>query len=254
MATIGNFINKFTKASIYYTFYDENNNYIDYNINNNQKTIFILNNLAAKNSLYPIINSLIHLAIQNAMKTPANIRIPTSLIIDEGSTINLKGFSEIPATLRSLMFSLVFMIQDLSLAEEKSNNITPRAIIANLSAQFFGKINDSKTGAEYEKILGKIKKRRDTYNFGAGLINSLFSKGSSYTLEDKNKFETADFTKLKSGEFVFFSNGISKKKQFDYKRVQEIESLELLKNYENIEKANILYENIVNKCKNKNSL
>ncbi|MDI9357873.1 MAG: type IV secretion system DNA-binding domain-containing protein [Phycisphaerales bacterium] len=223
-ATVQNFIGKFANEPVFYSLYDAVGVYKTLDINEKQKTIYLLNNMAHEKVALPIINSVMELIISFAMRTDIKKSVPTSLIVDEGSTINLEGFSRKPATMRSRKIATIFMIQDLSLAEEQSNNVTPRAIISNLSCQFIGKINDSATGDYYEKLFDYIEKDQYSYSTKGTIIQT--SQGTNKSKKEQKEFRTPDLFQLKTGEFISFTGGKAKKNTFDYKNVSEFKATE----------------------------
>lgn len=112
--TVFNFLTSFTTPSICFALYDKAGNYESLKVNRRGdcKHLFLVNNIANEGVILPIINSITFLAMR--LLTEGDIQ-HSYLLIDEGSTINLEGFSRKPATLRSYEIATIFSIQDHSL-------------------------------------------------------------------------------------------------------------------------------------------
>ena len=237
--TIANFFGAFSTPAIFYSLYDKNGKYVDLKVNypENPRQLFLVNDIANEKVILPVINSVLYLSLSLLAKGD---KYRSYTLIDEGSTINLEGFSRKPATLRSLENATVFAIQDLVLAVEQSNENTPRAIIANLSTQYFGKVNDPKTAKMYENIVETIEEKKRSYTSSSGKTDS---SSTTVSKQNRKKFRADEFFRLKAGEFVTFTDGKSKKVFYDYKSgideakitpVRDVSQWELNKNYEEI--------------------
>jgi hypothetical protein len=222
--TISNFFTSFATPSIFFSLYDADGKYADLKVNRRDKIrqLYLVNDISNESVILPVINSLLYLSMK-LLTSGETWR--SSTLIDEGSTINLEGFSRKPATLRSFENANIFAIQDLSLAEESSNATTPRAIISNLSAQFYGKINDPKTGQLYESIFEYIEKQQKSRTTSGDAFTGGKSSVTTSKKEQK-KYRSSDFFSLKTGEFVCYCNGKSKKLPFEYRKGIEQKSIE----------------------------
>ncbi|MDR0575549.1 MAG: type IV secretory system conjugative DNA transfer family protein [Tannerella sp.] len=237
--TIANFFGAFSTPAIFYSLYDKDNNYIDLKVNypDTPRQLFLVNDITNEKVILPVINSVLYLSLSLLARGQ---KYRSYTLIDEGSTINLEGFSRKPATLRALENATIFAIQDLVLAVEQSNETTPRAIIANLSAQFFGKVNDPKTAKMYEDIVELIEEKKTSRTTSSGKNSS---SSTTVSKQDRKKFRADEFFRLRTGEFVTFSGGKSKKMFYDYKHgiekeavepIRQVTREELNKNYEEI--------------------
>jgi len=87
-----------------------------------------------------------------------------------------------------------------------------RAILSNLSYQFFGKVNDPDTAKYYERFFEIIKNPTKSISKAANLFKSdtRITKGE----REVSKRRAEIFFKLKPGEFISFADGKDKKVQF----------------------------------------
>ncbi len=83
-----------------------------------------------------------------------------------------------------------------------------KAILSNLSYQFFGKANDPDTAKYYERFFEIIKNPTRSVSKGTGL-----SWGARITKGEKEvpKRRAEIFFRLKQGEFVVFADGKDKR-------------------------------------------
>lgn len=65
----------------------------------------------------------------------------------------------IPATLRSYEISTIYVMQDKIQNELRYGEKVSKAILSNLSYQFFGKVNDPDTAKYYERFFQQVKQK-----------------------------------------------------------------------------------------------
>ena len=75
----------------------------------------------------------------------------------------------IPATLRSYNIVTLYVLQDKMQNDMMYGDKASRAILANLSYQFFGKANDPDTTKYYERFFEIVKKHIRSINKGYNL-------------------------------------------------------------------------------------
>jgi len=93
-----------------------------------------------------------------------------------------------------------------------------KAILSNLSYQFFGKVNDPDTAKYYERFFEIIKKPTHSISKNSGLsFESRITKGE----KEVSKRRADIFFRLKQGEFVAFADGKDKKVQFKLQSIQK---------------------------------
>jgi len=215
--TVFNFLSSFATPAICYSLYDKDRNYVDLKVNTkgDPKHLFIVNDIANEAVILPVVNSITYLAMRLLTKGETQ---RSYILIDEGSTLNLQGFSRKPATLRSFEVATLFSIQDHSLAIEAASEATIRAICSNLSYQYYGKANDDKTAEAYERMSPYIEKKQRSHTSANNVLaNNMNRDSTTISMKEQKMYRAPDFRALGTGEFICFSDGKCKKKYFDYK-------------------------------------
>lgn len=243
--TVFNFLSSFATPSVFFSLYDEKDNYVSLKPNDKKNPfhLFLVNDITNEGVILPVINAITYLCMRLLPKGHEDKQTtPSYILIDEGSTLNLQGFSRKPATLRSFDIATIFSIQDLSLGIEASSEATIRAINANLSYQYYGRVNDDKTAEFYEKVSPFIDKKQYSQTHKTGFLGAMDGSETTSTRETK-KYRASDFRSLGTGQFVSFINAKCKKKNYNYKSgipkekvepIRNISNQEIQRNYDNI--------------------
>jgi len=93
-----------------------------------------------------------------------------------------------------------------------------KAILSNLSYQFFGKVNDLDTAKYYERFFELVKMETTSVNKGFNLnFDTRITKGE----KEVSKRRADVFFRLKQGEFIAFADGRDKRVQFKLQRIQK---------------------------------
>ena len=87
-----------------------------------------------------------------------------------------------------------------------------RAILSNLSYQFFGKANDPDTAKYYERFFEIVKKPTTTISKSQNSLD--FDSRISTGEKEVSKIRSDVFFRLKEGEFISFGDGKDRKVQF----------------------------------------
>ncbi|MET6989165.1 type IV secretory system conjugative DNA transfer family protein [Sediminicola arcticus] len=179
-------------------------------INNPQHpaVVSIVNNPKFETSFSPIIATLIHtITKQMAVRN----RLSSFLLMEEAPTIRLLNMHRIPATLRSYDIATVYVMQDKVQNDLMYGDKASRAILGNLSYQFFGKVNDPDTAKYYERFFEIVKRETKSVNQGHNL-----SFDTRITTGEKEvaKVRADTFFRLKEGEFITYADGNDKKVRF----------------------------------------
>ena len=126
------------------------------NINSpeNPTVISVVNNPKFETSYSPVIATIIHTITKQMSVRNAN---PSFLMMEEAPTIRLLNMHRIPATLRSYNISTIYVMQDKIQNDMMYGDKASKAILSNLSYQFFGKVNDPDTAKYYERFFEIIK-------------------------------------------------------------------------------------------------
>ncbi|WPY98356.1 type IV secretory system conjugative DNA transfer family protein [Christiangramia sp. OXR-203] len=187
------------------------------NINNeeNPAVISVVNNPKFETSYSPVIATIIH-TITKQMSV-RNSR-PSFLLMEEAPTIRLLNMHRIPATLRSYDIATIYVMQDKIQNDMMYGDKASKAILSNLSYQFFGKVNDPDTAKYYERFFEIIKNPTKSVSKAANIFktDTRITKGE----REVSKRRADIFFRLKQGEFVTFADGKDKKVRFRLSKIQ----------------------------------
>ena len=208
------------------------------NINSpeNPTVISVVNNPKFETSYSPVIATIIHTITKQMSVRNAN---PSFLMMEEAPTIRLLNMHRIPATLRSYNISTIYVMQDKIQNDMMYGDKASKAILSNLSYQFFGKVNDPDTAKYYERFFEIVKDPTKSISRGHNLdFDTRVTTGE----KEIPKIRADVFFRLKQGEFITYADGKDKKVQFklaDIKRelpedAKEFSKADLEANFENI--------------------
>ena len=181
---------------------------LDVNNPQNPSIISIVNDPKKETSLSPVIATIIH-TISKQMSE--RNRLTSFFLIEEASTIRLLNMHRIPATLRSYDIATVYVLQDKIQNDMLYGDKASKAILSNLSYQFFGKANDPDTAKYYERFFEIVKKQSKSVNKG---YNLNFDTRVTQSEREVTKTRADAFYGLRQGEFVVFFDGKDRKVQF----------------------------------------
>ncbi|MBZ9632187.1 type IV secretion system DNA-binding domain-containing protein [Salegentibacter sp. LM13S] len=222
---------------------------IPLNINNpqNPAVISLINNPKYDSSYSPIIATIMHTIVKQM-----SVRHSRSsfLLIEEAPTIRLLNMHRIPATLRSYDIATVYVMQDKIQNDMMYGDKASKAILSNLSYQFFGKVNDPDTARFYERFFEIIKDETKTVMRGTGLdFDTKISTGE----KEIYKVRANVFFSLKQGEFITYADGIDKKVQFKQQNIKrELPDVTKFFSEEDINENYIkIYREVRSICKDK---
>ena len=124
----------------------------------------------------------------------------------------------IPATLRSYDIATIYVMQDKIQNDMLYGEKASKAILSNLSYQFFGKVNDPDTAKYYERFFELVKMKTTSINKGFNLnFDTRITKGE----KEVSKRRADVFFRLQQGEFIAFADGKDKKVQFKLQSIQK---------------------------------
>ncbi|HAI42397.1 MAG TPA: mobilization protein, partial [Maribacter sp.] len=104
-----------------------------------------------------------------------------------------------------------YVMQDKIQNDMMYGDKASKAILSNLSYQFFGKVNDPDTAKYYERFFEIVKNETTSVNRGYNLnFDTRITTGE----REVAKVRADVFFRLKQGEFVTFADGKDKKVQF----------------------------------------
>ena len=117
----------------------------------------------------------------------------------------------IPATLGSYDIATIYVIPDKIQNDLPYGDKAGKAILSNLSYQFFGKVNDPDTAKYYERFFEIVRKETTSINRGHNLnFDTRITTGE----KEVSKRRADVFFRLKQGEFINFADGKNKRVQF----------------------------------------
>lgn len=189
---------------------------IPLNINSplNPAVISLINNPKYDSAYSPVIATVMHTIVKQM-----SVRHSRSsfLLIEEAPTIRLLNMHRIPATLRSYDIATIYVMQDKIQNDMMYGDKASKAILSNLSYQFFGKVNDPDTAKYYERFFEIVKDETKTVMRGTGLdFDTKISTGE----KEISKVRANVFFSLKQGEFVTYADGKDKKIQFKQQKIE----------------------------------
>lgn len=207
MSTLANALKKISTQRIFMALSADE---IPLDINNpdHPSVISIVNNPKFDTAYSPVIATIIHtITKQMSIRN----RLSSFFLAEEASTFRLLNMQRIPATLRSYDIATVYVLQDKIQNDLMYGEKASKAILSNLSYQFFGKANDPDTAKYYERFFEIIKQptrsvsKSSNWNF-----DSRITKGE----KDVSKIRADVFFRLKRGEFIAFADGKDKRVRF----------------------------------------
>ncbi|MBA6153823.1 type IV secretory system conjugative DNA transfer family protein [Gelidibacter maritimus] len=186
------------------------------NINSpeNPSVVSIVNNPKFETSYSPVIAMIIH-TITKQMSV--RNKEPSFLLMEEAPTIRLLNMHRIPATLRSYNISTIYVMQDKIQNDMMYGDKASKAILSNLSYQFFGKVNDPDTAKYYERFFEIIKDPTKSVSRGYSLdFDTRVTTGE----KEIPKIRADVFFRLKQGEFITYADGKDKRVQFKLRPIK----------------------------------
>lgn len=187
---------------------------LNINTQNKPTIISVVNNPKYETAFSPIIATIIH-TITKQMSV-RNAR-PSFLMMEEAPTIRLLNMHRIPATLRSYNIATIYVMQDKIQNDIMYGDKASKAILSNLSYQFFGKVNDPDTAKYYERFFEIVKKETTSVNRG---YNLNFDTRVTTGEREVAKIRADAFFRLKQGEFITFADGEDRKVQFRLNKIE----------------------------------
>lgn len=187
---------------------------LNINSRNNPAVISVVNNPKFETAYSPVIATIIH-TITKQMSVRKSLS--SFLMMEEAPTIRLLNMHRIPATLRSYDIATIYVMQDKIQNDMMYGDKASKAILSNLSYQFFGKVNDPDTAKYYERFFEIIKDPTTSVSRGHNLdFDTRITTGE----KEIPKIRADVFFRLKQGEFITYADGKDKKVQFQLQKIQ----------------------------------
>ncbi|MDO6761639.1 type IV secretory system conjugative DNA transfer family protein [Tamlana sp. 2_MG-2023] len=187
---------------------------LDINHQEQPTVISVVNNPKYETAYSPIIATIVHTITKQMSTRHAN---PSFLMMEEAPTIRLLNMHRIPATLRSYNIATIYVMQDKIQNDMMYGDKASKAILSNLSYQFFGKVNDPDTAKYYERFFEIVKQETTSVNRGHNLnFDTRITTGE----REVAKIRADVFFRLKEGEFITFADGKDRKVQFKLPNIE----------------------------------
>ena len=187
---------------------------LNINSEENPAIISVVNNPKYETSYSPVIATIIHTITKQMSVRNSK---PSFLLMEEAPTIRLLNMHRIPATLRSYDIATIYVMQDKIQNDMMYGDKASKAILSNLSYQFFGKVNDPDTAKYYERFFEIIKDPTKSISRGHNLdFDTRITTGE----KEIPKIRADVFFRLKQGEFITYADGKDKKVQFRLSKIQ----------------------------------
>ena len=198
--------NAFKKISSQKLFYVLSKDEVPLDINNAEHpaVVSLVNHPKYDSAYSPVIAMVMHTIIK---QMSVRGRKSSFLLMEEAPTLKLPNMHRIPATLRSYDICTIYVMQDKVQNDLLYGDKASKAILSNLSYQFFGKVNDPDTAKYYELFFEIIKKPTHSISKSSGLsFESRITKGE----KEVSKRRADLFFRLRQGEFIAFADGRDK--------------------------------------------
>ncbi|WP_373518133.1 type IV secretory system conjugative DNA transfer family protein [Pricia sp.] len=212
-STLANALKRISTQHIFMTLSADE---VPLNINNvdNPAVVSIVNNPKFETSYSPVIATIIHTITKQMSVRNSN---PSFLLMEEAPTLRLLNMHRIPATLRSYDIATIYVMQDKIQNDMMYGDKASKAILSNLSYQFFGKVNDPDTAKYYERFFEIVKDLTKSVSRGHNLdFDTRITTGE----KEIPKIRADVFFRLKQGEFITYADGMDKKVQFKLQNIQ----------------------------------
>ncbi|MCR8668251.1 type IV secretion system DNA-binding domain-containing protein [Aestuariibaculum sp. M13] len=239
-STLSNAFKKISSQSVFMVL-SEDQVPLDVNHERNPSVISVVNNPQYESAYAPVIATIMHTVVK---QMSVRNRKSSFVLMEEAPTIKLLNMTRIPATLRSFDVSTVYVMQDKIQNDILYGDKASKAILSNLSYQFFGKANDPDTAKYYEQFFEMIKVPTKSISKNSGLsLESRITEGE----REVSKRRANIFFRLRQGEFISFADGKDRKVRFKLQKITK----ELPPNPEEIneEQLNFHYEKIYREVK-----
>ncbi|WP_236636834.1 type IV secretory system conjugative DNA transfer family protein [Sinomicrobium soli] len=181
---------------------------LDINHEDHPAVVSLVNNPLFETSYAPVLATIMHTMTK---QMSVRSRLPSFVLMEEAPTIRLLNMHRIPATLRSFDITTLYVLQDKIQNDLLYGDKASKAILSNLSYQFFGKANDPDTARYYEQFFEIVKRKATSVSKGEWT-----NPRTRITKSEREvaKIRADRFFRLKPGEFVAFADGREKRVQF----------------------------------------
>lgn len=201
--TLANALKKISTRKIFYCLSGDD---IPLNLNcpDNPATVCIVNDPKRDYAYSPVIATIVHSMVK---QMSVRNQLSSFILLEEAPTIRLLNMHRIPATLRSYDICTIYVMQDKIQNDLLYGEKASKAILSNLSYQFFGKANDPTTAAYYEKFFEIIQREVVSVSKSENLS---FDTRVTRSKKEVSKLRADLFFRLEPGQFVAYADGKEK--------------------------------------------
>ena len=205
VGTLKNAIAQLNLPEIFYLLSEED---VDLDLNNiNDPKFLAIGNDSSLSSTYAPVISLIISVCVNVMNQPKKHK--SAIILDEGPTLFIPNFEQIPATARSNKVATIFGLQDFSQLIDRYGNDKAQVFLSNLGNQFYGRTINQKSASMINNLFGKhdVKYKSKSKSSGmsgevlAGMDKNSRNKSSSESYQQRDKLSISEITNMSTGKF-----------------------------------------------------
>lgn len=209
--------NAFKKISTHRIFMALSADEVPLDINNpeNPAVVSVVNNPKFETAYSPAIATIIHTITKQMSE---HNRESSFILMEEAPTIRLLNMHRIPATLRSYDIATIYVMQDKIQNELLYGEKASRAILSNLSYQFFGKVNDPDTAKYYERFFEIVKRQSISTSQSDGLD---FDTRITRSEREASKIRADVFFRLRPGEFISYADGKDQAVKFNLGKIEK---------------------------------
>ncbi|MAU15424.1 MAG: mobilization protein [Muricauda sp.] len=208
LSTLANALKKISTQRIFMALSADE---VDLDINNPEHpaVLSIVNHPKYETAYSPVIATVLH-TVTKQMSLRGQRH--SFVLMEEAPTIRLPNMHRIPATLRSYDITTVYVMQDKAQNDMMYGDRASRAILSNLSYQFFGKANDPDTAHYYERFFERVKRPIRSVSKKTDFLAP--DTRVTNTEREVGKVRSEEFFRLRQGEFIAFSDGKDRKVRF----------------------------------------
>nr|WP_088341715.1 type IV secretion system DNA-binding domain-containing protein [Robiginitalea sediminis] len=232
LSTLANALKKIATMRIFYVLSADE---VPLAVNQQEKPtiVSLVNNPQFESAYSPVIATIMHVMTKQMAVRGARASF---LLLEEAPTIRLHNMHRIPATLRSFDIATIYVMQDKIQNDLMYGEKAGKAILSNLSYQFFGKVNDPDTAKYYEQFFQIVKKPTRSINRSHSMnFDTRITTGE----REVAKIRADLFFRLRPGEFIAFADGREqsiwfKKPRLEKRLPQPVTNADLAANYARI--------------------
>ena len=201
-AIIGTLKNALRKINTREVVWVLSGNDFDLNINNPDDPKFVVlgNNPTLSGAYGPVLALLSTVALKQMNQRDKQSSVA---VFDEGPTLFLPGFEQLPATIRSNRVATVFGAQDISQIEDMYGKTKKDSLLSNLNNQFFGRVGHQGTAQYISDLWGKEEVERISRGQSSQTHEAFSSTQSvNYNIVETQRVKIQDILGLRPGEFL----------------------------------------------------